>query len=248
MKFKKIMAVALAAASLGTMAVTASAECEVDYNTGVITWTFNGEKQNFFSDDDDRNSKRYFSYSDDLTRLKTEDGENSTDVTNADTAKNMVSDKELLFEVTKGNYTSNESIGGGSFCETYYKNMNVYYKAPSSGKLTISEVYGANKTESDATDTIKELTKGETYTLSGTSNRWNVFKITFTPDIATQYYTFDTADQNGAVFSKLSLTNTMYGDTAKAEYDLGTIVAGEADIVGEITNVPASAELKVTME
>ena len=248
MKFKKIMAVALAAASLGTMAVTASAECDVDYSTGAITWTFVGEKQNFFSDDDIQSSKRYFSYSNDLTRLKTGDGENSTDVKDVYTAKSMVSDKELLFEVTKGSRISNEYIGDGLFHEAFYKNMNVYYKAPSNGKLTISAAYGANKTDSDATDTIKELTKDETCTLSGTSSNQRVFKITFTPATATQYYTFDTADQNGAVFSKLSLTNTMYGDTRKASLNLPAEVSGGMDIVGAIENVPESAELTVTME
>lgn len=235
MKFKKIMAVTLAAASLGAMAVTASAKCKVDYSTGAITWTFDEEAKN------PDVGKTWYEYQDDLVKIDGADSDDKAIKSTSVTSKNLV-----IYANVTSSHMDAITIGGGNAKSTYKNNMKVMYLPPADGKVTVTAV-GGRKYDTDCSDT-KDCKKGEVVEFSKSTNYWQVTAVTFTPNTATQYYTFDTADQNGAVFSKLSLTNTMYGDTAKAEYDLGTIVAGEADIVGEITNVPASAELKVTME
>lgn len=233
MKFKKIMAVALAAASLGTMAVTASAECDVDYNTGAITWTFDGEAKNPDS------GKTWYKYQDDLVKI---DGANSD--TSAIKSTSVTSKDLVIYTYIKSSGAI--TIGGGNAKSTYANNMKIMYLTPADGKVTVTAVGGRNY-NTDCSET-KDCKKGESVTFSRDNNYWQVTAVKFTPDKATQYYTFNTADQSGASFKKLSLTNTMYGDTANASLNLPAEVSGGINVVGAIENVPASAELTVTME
>ncbi len=235
MKFKKIMAVTLAAASLGTMAVTASAACVVDYNTWAITWTFDEEAKN------PDVGKTWYEYQDDLVKIDGADSDDKAIKSTSVTSKDLV-----IYTNVTSSHMDAITIGGGNAKSTYKNNMKVMYLPPADGKVTVTAM-GGKKYDTDCSDT-KDCKKGETVEFSKSTNYWQVTAVTFTPDKATQYYTFNTTDQSGAVFSKLSLTNTMYGDTAKASLDLDTVVTGGINVVGAIENVPASAELKVTME
>lgn len=243
MILKKTAAVITAAAAIGAFAVSASAECNVDYSTGVIKWTFESPDTAWNNKNEDFD-QGFYSYTDGMTRI----GDDETDA-----LAQLSYDKLIMNSTQKKGGGAHLSVGGG-ILTVNYEDSHVYIKAPADGEVAIVRgsastariyKYGGNSDYEDITKVTCK--KDEIFVIDNTGTpsgkgHGEVSSITFTPDKSTQYFTL--SSQNGMTYKAAGMTMNMYGKTKSGSVDIPEFTAGEGTTVAAaVSNVPSGAEI-----
>ena len=239
MILKKTAAVITVAAAIGAFAVSASAECNVDYSTGVIKWTFESPDTAWNNKNEDFD-QGFYSYTDGMTRI----GDDEAD------ALAQLSYDKLIMNSTQTRGGAHLSVGGGTLAAAY-GDTHVYIKAPADGKIGIergdrsqSRIYLYGTADAaDITDIEVNCKKDDIYVIDTSgSGRGDVKSITFTPDTSTQYFTL--SSQDGITYTAAGMTMNMYGETKRGSIAIPEFTAKEGTTVAAaVSNVPSGAEI-----